>query len=53
MSPETTKLRAAIAMKKAEIGNYAQKFVLPNAKLTAEYGSQFDSFRRQIFYLFN
>jgi len=42
LSPETIKLRAAIAMKKAEIGNYAQKFVLPNAKLTAEYGSQFD-----------
>ena len=42
VSPETTKLRAAIAMKKAEIGNYAQKFVLPNAKLTVEYGSQFD-----------
>jgi len=42
MSPETTKLRAAIAMKKAEISNYAQKFVMPNAKLTLEYGSQFD-----------
>ena len=42
MSPETSKLRAAIAMKKAEIANYAQKFVLPNAKLTLEYGSQFD-----------
>ena len=42
MSPETTKLKAAIAMKKAEISNYAQKFVLPNAKLTLEYGSQFD-----------
>ena len=42
LSPETTKLRAAIAMKKAEIGNYAQKFVLPNAKLSLEYGSQFD-----------
>ena len=42
MSPETTKLRAAIAMKKAEISNYAQKFVMPNAKLSLEYGSQFD-----------
>ena len=42
MSPETTKLKAAIAMKKAEIGNYAQKFVLPSAKLSLEYGSQFD-----------
>ena len=42
MSPETCKLKAAIAMKKAEMANYAQKFVLPNAKLTVEYGSQFD-----------
>ena len=42
VSPETIKLRAAIAMKKAEIANYAQKFVLPNAKLSVEYGSQFD-----------
>ena len=42
MSPETTKLKAAIAMKKAEISNYAQKFIMPNAKLTLEYGSQFD-----------
>ena len=42
MSPETTKLKAAIAMKKAELANYAQKFVLPNARLTVEYGSQFD-----------
>ena len=42
LSPETTKLKAAIAMKKAEISNYAQKFVMPNAKLTLEYGSQFD-----------
>lgn len=42
LSPETTKLKAAIAMKKAEMGNYAQKFVLPNAKLSLEYGSQFD-----------
>ena len=42
LSPETVKLRAAIAMKKAEISNYAQKFVMPNAKLSLEYGSQFD-----------
>ena len=42
LSPETTKLKAAIAMKKAEMGNYAQKFVLPNAKISLEYGSQFD-----------
>ena len=42
LSPETTKLKAAIAMKKAEMGNYAQKFILPNAKLSLEYGSQFD-----------
>ena len=42
LSPETSKLRAAIAMKRAELGNYAQKFVLPNAKLSVEYGSQFD-----------
>lgn len=42
LSPETTKLRAAIAMKKAEMSNYAQKFVMPNAKLSLEYGSQFD-----------
>ena len=42
LSPETTKLKAAIAMKKAEMGNYAQKFVMPNAKLSLEYGSQFD-----------
>ena len=42
LSPETTKLKAAIAMKKAEMGNYAQKFVLPNAKLSLEYGTQFD-----------
>ncbi len=41
-SPETIKLRAAIAMKKAEMANYAQKFILPNAKLSVEYGSQFD-----------
>ena len=42
MSPETVKLKAAIAMKKAEISNYAQKFVMPNAKLSLEYGTQFD-----------
>lgn len=42
MSPETTKLKAAIAMKKAEISNYAQKFVMPNAKLSVEYVTQFD-----------
>ena len=42
LSPETTKLKAAIAMKKAEMGNYIQKFVLPNAKMSLEYGSQFD-----------
>lgn len=42
LSPEKAKLRAAITMKKAELGNYAQKFVMPNAKLSLEYGSQFD-----------
>ena len=42
LSPETTKLKAAIAMKKAEMGNYAQKFFLPNAKISLEYGSMFD-----------
>ena len=42
MSPETSKLKAAIAMKKAEIANYAQKFIMPNAKLSLEYGTQFD-----------
>ncbi len=42
LSPETTKLKAAIAMKKAEMSNYAQKFVLPNAKLSLEYTTQFD-----------
>ena len=41
-SPETVKLRAAIAMKKAEMANYAQKFILPNAKLSVDFGSQFD-----------
>jgi outer membrane protein TolC len=42
LSPETTKLKAAIAMKKAEMSNYAQKFVMPNAMLSLEYGTQFD-----------
>ena len=42
LSPETTKLKAAIAMKKTEMGNYMQKFLLPNAKMSLEYGSQFD-----------
>jgi outer membrane protein TolC len=42
LSPETTKLKAAIAMKKAEISNYAQKFVMPNAMMSLEYGTQFD-----------
>ena len=40
LSPETTKLKAAIAMKKAEMANYAQKFILPNAKLTWETSQQ-------------
>ena len=51
MSPETCKLKAAIAMKKAEISNYAQKFIMPNAKLTLEYGSQFD--RNLPYYMYN
>lgn len=42
LAPETTKLKAAIAMKKAEMANYAQKFIMPNAMLSYEYGSQFD-----------
>ena len=42
LSPETTKLKAAIAMKKVEMGNYAQKFILPSAKLSLEYTTQFD-----------
>lgn len=42
LSPETTKLKAAIAMKKAELSNYAQKFVMPNAKMSLEYTTQFD-----------
>lgn len=41
LAPETAKLKAAIAMKKAEIGNYAQKFILPSAKLSLEHGNQF------------
>lgn len=43
-SPETVKLRAAIAMKKAEMANYYQKFILPNAKMSVEFGSQFDRY---------
>ena len=42
VSPETVKLRAAIAMKKAEMANYAQKFVLPSAKISLDFGKQFD-----------
>ena len=42
MSPETVKLKAAIAMKKAEMANYGQKFFLPNAKMSLEYTTQFD-----------
>ena len=42
LSPETTKLKAAIAMKKAEMSNYAQKFIMPNAKMSLEYSTQFD-----------
>lgn len=42
LSPETVKLKAAIAMKKAEMSNYAQKFILPSAKLSVEFGKQFD-----------
>lgn len=41
LSPETTKLKAAIAMKKAEMSNYGQKFFMPNAKMSLEYTSQF------------
>ncbi len=40
LSPETTKLKAAIAMKKAEISNYAQKFIMPNAKMSLEFSNQ-------------
>ncbi len=42
LSPETAKLKAAISMKKVEMANYAQKFILPNAKVSLEYSSQFD-----------
>ena len=42
LSPETSKLKAAIAMKKVEMGNYAQKFILPNAKISLEHSRQFD-----------
>ncbi len=42
LSPETVKLKAAIAMKKVEMGNYAQKFFLPNAKISLERAHQFD-----------
>lgn len=42
MSPETTKLKAAIGMKKAEMANYVQKFFLPNAKMSLEYTTVFD-----------
>lgn len=42
LSPETTKLKAAIAMKKAEMGNYVQKFFMPNAMLSLEHSTQMD-----------
>ena len=42
LSPETTKLKAAIGMKKAEMSNYAQKFFKPNAKMSLEYTTVFD-----------
>lgn len=42
LAPETTKLKAAIAMKKAEMSNYIQKFVMPNAMMSIEYGTQFN-----------
>ena len=42
LSPETTKLRAAIAMKKAEMSNFAQKFFMPNVKMSLEFAKQFD-----------
>ena len=38
-SPELAKLRAAIKMKKYEMGMYYQKFILPSAKLSFEYTS--------------
>ncbi len=42
LSPETTKLKAAIGMKKAEMSNYAQKFFMPNAKMSLEWTTVFD-----------
>ena len=58
LSPETTKLKAAIAMKKAEMSNYGQKFFMPNAKMSLEYTTQFgrslpyeDKGRNQIKYV--
>lgn len=39
VSPELSKLRAAIKMKNYEMAMYAQKFVLPDAKLSLEYTS--------------
>ena len=42
LSPETTKLKAAIGMKKAEMSNYAQKFFMPNAKMSLEWTRVFD-----------
>ena len=42
LSPETTKLKAAIGMKKAEMSNYAQKFIMPNAKMSLEWTTVFD-----------
>ena len=41
LAPETTKLKMAIAMKKAEMANYGQKFLLPNARLSLEYNHNF------------
>ncbi len=42
VSPELAKLKAAIKMKKYEMGMYYQKFILPSAKLTYEYTSLID-----------
>ena len=39
VSPELSKLRAAIKMKDYEMGMYVQKFFLPDAKLSLEYTS--------------
>ncbi len=39
VSPELAKLRAAIKMKKYEMGMYYQKFILPSAKLSFDYTS--------------